>query len=287
MDQPIEEKRTQAVLEYPAIYKRVIEQWKLEGEDTFWLIYSANYLFRFGGVRWAVDPVILSSRIQADFPPHLEEDFEKVDFIVLTHRHSDHLDKKLLKEISDINIPWVVPEFMLDEVNKIIHLPDHRIIVPTPGKHLEISGIKILALEGSHWEKTGDLNAQGIALHGVPAYSYLFEAQNKRWFIPGDTRTYDPKQIPQLGHLDGLIAHVWLGRNGALKDPPPLLDKFCEYFLRFYSSKIVLTHLDEWGRTESDLWTNHHADVITQRIKQKSTSVTVISAFTGDQVSMQ
>jgi hypothetical protein len=286
MDQPIEVKRTRAVLEYPAIYKRVIEQWKIEGDDTFWLIYSANYLFRCGGVRWAVDPVILSSRIQAELPPHLEEDFEKADFIVLTHRHSDHLDKNLLKAISDINIPWVVPEFMLEEVNKNFHLPDHRIIVPIPGKQFEISGIKILALEGSHWEKTGDLHAAGTSLHGVPSYSYLFESKNKKWFIPGDTRTYDPKLIPQLGNLDGLLAHVWLGRNGALKDPPPLLEHFCNYFKGFNCSKIVLTHLDEWGRAESDLWTKHHADMIIQKIRVSST-VKVISAVTGDQVSMQ
>ena len=77
MDQPIEVRRTRAALEYPALYKRVIDQWKLEGEDAFWLIYSANYLFRCGGVRWAVDPVTLSSRIPADFPPHPEEDFAK------------------------------------------------------------------------------------------------------------------------------------------------------------------------------------------------------------------
>jgi hypothetical protein len=287
MDQPIEVRRTRAALEYPALYKKVIEQWKLEGENAFWLMYSANYLFRCGDVRWAVDPVTLSSRIPAEDPTHVEEDFEKADFIVLTHRHADHLDKKLLRGISQINIPWVVPEFLLNEVNKIVHLPDHRIIVPTPGEHLEISGIKILALEGSHWEKTGDLNAAETSLHGVPAYSYLFKAQNKKWFIPGDTRTYDLKLIPHIGNLDGLIAHIWLGRNGALLDPPPFLDKFCEYFLGFNNSKIVLTHFDEWGRAESDLWTIFHAEMITHKIRQESSTITVISAVTGDQVSMQ
>ncbi len=287
MDQPIEVKRTRASLEYPAIYKRVIDQWKLEGEDAFWLIYSANYLFRCGEVRWAVDPLTLSSRIPAESPPHIENDFERADFIVLTHRHSDHLDKQLLKAISQINIPWVVPEFMLDEIQKIVNLPNHRIIVPIPGKQLEVSGITILPFEGSHWEKTSDLNIAESSMRGVPAYSYLFEFNNKRWYIPGDTRTYDLNQVPHMGHLDGLIAHVWLGRKGALKDPPPLLDKFCEYFLRFNSSKIVLTHLDEWGRVESDLWTNHHAEMITCKIRQESSSVTVISAVTGDQVSMQ
>jgi hypothetical protein len=287
MDQPIELRRTRAALEYPALYKKVIRQWKQEGEDTFWLIYSANYLFRGGGVRWAVDPLTLSSRIPAELPHHLEKDFERTDFIVLTHRHSDHLDKKLLKTISQINIPWLVPEFLLDEVNKIVHLPDHRIIVPTPGKQLEISGIKILPLEGSHWEKTSDMHATETSLHGVPAYSYLFEAHNKKWFIPGDTRTYDPKLIPKMGHLDGLIAHVWLGRKGALKDPPPLLDQFCNYFKMCNSSKIVLTHLDEWGRAESDLWTNDHATMITNLIEQESDQITVITAVTGDHVSMQ
>lgn len=287
MDQPIEFRRTRAAQEYPAIYKRVIAEWKLDGEDAFWLIYSANYLFRCGGVRWAVDPITLSSRFPVDFPSHPEADFDKSDFIVLTHRHSDHLDKKLLKAISNINNPWVVPEFLLNELQKIVQLPDHRIIVPVPGKQLEIAGIKILPVEGSHWEKTDDLLAPVTDLRGVPAYSYLFEAHNKKWFVPGDTRTYDPKQVPNLGHLDGVLAHVWLGRNGALKDPPPLLDQFCAYFLKFNSPKIVLTHLEEWGRLESDLWTNHHAKMITNKIEQESDTITVITAVTGNKVTMQ
>ena len=132
------------------------------------------------------------------------------------------------------------------------------------------------------------IHAAGTSLHGVPAYSYLFEAQNKKWFIPGDTRTYDPKQFHNMGHLDGLISPCLVGTERCIEGSSTTSGSSSAIIsCRFNSSKIVLTHLDEWGREESDLWTNHHAEMITHKIRHESSNVTVTTAVTGDQVSMQ
>ena len=109
-------------------------------------MYAANYLFRWGGTRWAVDPLTISARTSAASPTSPTNDFARCDFIVLTHRHADHLDSNLLKAISGLDIPWVIPEFLLEEVLENLPLPARRIIVPEAGKALVISGIKVLPL---------------------------------------------------------------------------------------------------------------------------------------------
>lgn len=281
MDRIIDQRRKLAAQDYPSIYKNVIEKWNQDGEDAFWLIYAANYLFRWGGARWAIDPLTIAARIPAKYPLFPTKDFAKCDFLVLTHRHADHLDLQLLNKLSDLDILWIIPEFLLDEVRDGMHLPDRRIIVPKSGEPLEISGIKILPLEGSHWENHPKGQMEGIPNHGVPSYSYLFEVDEKKWFIPGDIRSYDRINAPSLGPLDGLISHVWLGRRSALIEPPPLLEEFCNYQLEFDTKRIVLTHLDEWGRDETDLWTAQHADLVINNIHAMAPSISVTYALTG------
>ena len=103
-------------------------------------------------------------------------------------------------------------------------LPDRRIIVPEAGKQLD----NLRDQDSSAWKVhigriTLNDQMEGTPNHGVPSYSYLFEVHEKKWFIPGDTRTYDPTMLHSLGPLNGLISHVWLGRRSALIDPPPLI----------------------------------------------------------------
>jgi hypothetical protein len=247
------------------------------------LIYAANYLFRWGGVLWAVDPITISARTPAKDPVHPERDFDTADFIVLTHRHADHLDKKLLKSIAHLNIPWIIPEFLLCELDEMIDTLKGPIIIPKADEQIHLSGISILPIIGSHWENEEGQTETDLK-HGVPSFSYLFSANHKRWFLPGDTRTYDIKNLPDTGKLDGLSAHLWLGRKSAEKAAPPLLDSFCRYFLAFETQRIVISHLYEWGREAEDLWTEKHADIIVEMMKVLNPAIHYEIALTGHKV---
>ena len=118
-------------------------------------------------------------------------------------------------------------------------------------------------------------------MHGVPSFPIFLKFNENKWFIPGDTRNYAPINAPSLGPLNGLISHVWLGRPVALIDPPPLLEQFCNYQLAFDTKRIVLTHLDEWGRHEADLWTTQHADMVIHNLHKIAPSISVTYALTG------
>ena len=66
----IEEKIARARAEYPALWRRFIREWREEKSgNNAWLMYAANYLFNTGGVRWAMDPFSLSTRIDRILHP--------------------------------------------------------------------------------------------------------------------------------------------------------------------------------------------------------------------------
>lgn len=90
-------RRQKAINLYPRLYREIIQDWSSQApEDAAWLIYSANYLFRTGGIRWAIDPVVMNWRVPETQPVDYLSLAENLDFVLLTHDHSDHLDLGLL-----------------------------------------------------------------------------------------------------------------------------------------------------------------------------------------------
>ena len=74
------------------------------------------------------------------------------------------------------------------------------------------------------------------------------------------TRSYPvPTNYPALGAVDGLFAHLWFGRSCALHSEPPLSDAFCQFCLDLSPRRILLTHLNEYGRDANEFWDLQHA----------------------------
>lgn len=236
-----------------------------------WLMYAASYLFRTGSVRWAIDPVRLTQRVPEAPAIDYARDLGGLSFVLLTHSHRDHLDLELIRRLSHHAIAWVVPEAMVKCVQKGAGLPARQMIVPHPLRPIELCGIQITPFEAMHWN----------AGHGVPEMGYLAEFGGKRWLFPGDTRRYDASTLPDLGPVDSLFAHTWLGRGSAMQDDPPLLEPFCRWCVGLRASRVVLTHLDEFGRGPGSIWSTEHAVLIAARLRQLQPAVDVVSLITG------
>jgi L-ascorbate metabolism protein UlaG (beta-lactamase superfamily) len=251
----IERRAAKVMAAYPSLWEQMIKEWRQPGsDDRAWLLYSANYLFRTAGVRWAMDPIRLRHRLPGA-PEMPVADLKNLSFVILTHQHGDHLDLDLLRQLQAYPIYWVVPAPVLEVVEAEFKLPMDRVIVPRVMQPIEIYGMRITPFEGLHWEKQAGIDE----LRGVPAMGYLVEFNGRRWLFPGDTRSYDASRLPFLGPVDGVFAHLWLGRAGALLEPPPLLDEFCKFFLALQTKRIIVTHLEEFGRDASDYWDKKHA----------------------------
>ena len=171
-------------MEYPALWRRIINDWRKDAVgDAAWLMYAANYLFRTGGVRWAVDPFSLSTRIKDVPQPDFKTDLEKLELVLLTHAHNDHLDLNFIRAIAPLPIRWIVPRFMLEKVLSA-GVPQANIIVPADNQPISFKYLTITPFAAQHIHGKS----------GVPETGYLVECNGKRWLFPGDTRVYDPCQ---------------------------------------------------------------------------------------------
>ena len=276
----IEQRRVEACADYPSLWSRMIAEWSSpDPVDRVWLTYSANYLFRTNNIRWAIDPLTLNRRIKDAPKIDVARDLCSLSFVLLTHEHTDHLDIDLLAGLRDQPITWVVPQFLLPDVMEQAKLPREKIIVPSPLKPIELYGIEILPFDGLHWEKTADGK-----LKGVPAMGYLIECNSRRWLFPGDTRTYNAKQLPNADSLDVVFAHLWLGRSSALMDKPPLLDAFCRFFLHLNPRQLILTHLNEFGRDANNYWDANHVEIVCSKLRELSEEIQVTQLSMGESI---
>ncbi|HWR67029.1 MAG TPA: MBL fold metallo-hydrolase [Bellilinea sp.] len=272
----IEARRTQLISEYPSLWDKLIQEWSVDSaEDRVWLTYSANYLFRTGGIRWAIDPFTLQARLSTAPVVDTGRDLRSLSFVLLTHRHADHLDRETLRTLRDQPIRWVVPEFMLAAVGEI-GIPRQNILVPQVMQEFELEGINILPFEGLHFNLAHDGE-----MHGVPEMGYRIEVNGQRWLFPGDTRDYNPAAMPDFGHIDTVFAHLWLGRREGVTDQPILLDKFCNFHLGFHPSRIIITHLEELGRNARSYWNLSHFERAAARFKEIQSAMQVDYMLTG------
>jgi hypothetical protein len=279
---PIERRRAVAAAEYPALWNQIISQWRQPGDDRAWLIYAANYLFRTGGVRWALDPLTLRQRLPqapaVDLSP-----LSGLSFILLTHRHADHLDLDLIRALRHLPIRWVIPAPLLSLVLEQTGLPEAQVTIPCPLQPLQIEGITITPFEGLHWEPPA---AAGLPPRGVPALGYLVEFAGRRWLFPGDVRHYALRLLPNFAPLDGAFAHLWLGRGAALLDEPPLLEAFCAFYAGLPVHRLIVTHLHEFGRGADNYWGDEHSAQAAARLRQLAPDRVVQPAVMGDTIEL-
>ena len=138
----------------------MIAEWNSPGtDDRAWLMYSANYLFRTGNVRWAMDPLRLTHRLPQAPDVNAAQDLKALSFVLLTHEHADHLDLGLIRELRHLPILWVIPEPTLELIQSQIDLPPKNVIVPKELEPIEIQGIKITPFTGLHWQKLENANS--------------------------------------------------------------------------------------------------------------------------------
>jgi len=228
-----------------------------------WLMYAGNYLFDTGGVRWAVDPVLLDNKVPEAPALDVRQDLAPLRFVLLTHAHSDHVDLRLWGQLASLLCRWVVPEHMLRQFVLATSLPRDRYIVALPGREIELDGVRIQPFASPHYEQTADGEVRG-----VPETGYLVEAGAGRYLLPGDIRTYDLGLLPSFGPVTAVFAHVFLGRSAASSVHPPLLEAFASFYLGLQPEKVLLTHLYEVSREAADCWGEGHAQMVREMLGQ-------------------
>ena len=235
---------------YDEIWRK-IEAGLAEGEDSFFLMGPANYIFQTGGVRWAVDPAFTVPRDRSSAAcVNPDAVMNSLAFILLTHRHADHFDPELMRKYPELL--WIVPEHMEEEIRGY---GEFNLLVVKPGDVICRNGIVIHAFPSLHYDA-------GTTV-GVEETGYFVEANGRRLLLPGDVREYDAEKYPRFERITHFFAHVWLGRGNALNEScGEYAAQLAAFILSFEPGRICLAHLYEATRAFPDMWTYAHAGLV-------------------------
>jgi len=268
----LDAKRAALRRDYPRLWSRMVDQWRAPRDgDAAWLMYAGSYLFNTAGVKWAIDPVTLGSRIAAAPPVPAAHDLRDLSFVLLTHAHADHVDESLWRDLSTTPTRWIVPAHMMEWFRARVQVPPERITPAVDGETIEVEGLTITPFASLHFAT----DCVGVRT-GVEETGYLIDTGRGRYLFPGDVRTYDAARLPNFGDVTAVFAHVFLGRSEALEPRPSQLDEFVDFYLSFRPRKIILTHLDELGRHAADCWVREHAEMVRRDIHARDPSVEVV-----------
>ena len=133
----------------------------LEDRDHDWIVWfgHACYLMQFNGLRYLTDPQLADMPFvpRRVHPPFGYGDIRGVDYLLLSHDHRDHVDKKCIKAICNNNpirkilCPLQLSELISDWVGDIpIEEAGWYQVFDTAG-----TGVRITFLPSQHWCRRG------------------------------------------------------------------------------------------------------------------------------------
>lgn len=157
----------------------------------------ATYLVQLGGRSLLTDP-ILSSRIAVvprNGPPGLRrEDLPKIDVVVVTHNHRDHMDAPTLAALGPEPV-YVVPEGLAPWFQRAGLV---RVVEMKWWETRQIEGFAVTFVPSQHWSRRGLLD-QNASLWG----GYVIEREGIRVYHSGDTAWFDG--FAEIGRRAGPI----------------------------------------------------------------------------------
>jgi len=169
----------------------------IKAEATF--LGHSTVLVEMGGGRILTDPVLFDRinvlrRAVSPLPPEL---YHRIDAVVISHLHLDHLDIPSLRLLG-IDTPLVVPRGagrLLSRwgFEKVIELPI--------GASVDIGGVRVTATPAAHsgFRPPFGPNAQALG--------YLLEDGDERVYFAGDTDVF--AGMADLGGIDLALLPVW------------------------------------------------------------------------------
>ena len=278
----IEQQRKALCRQYPLLWSGMVSDWQAnDAADAAWLTYSASYLLRTNGVRWAIDPLALYWRVPEAPKVDIEHDLDGLSFVLLTHDHRDHLDLNLIRLLRDKSIRWVIPTYLQEKVLGETGLAQEKVISPRVMHPIELDGVTVTPFEGQHLVTYANGSCKGLSAMG-----YLVECCGKRWLFPGDTRVYDITKFPKFGSVDLLFAHLWLGHGSALLETNGYMDAFCQFAADLRPKRIAITHLEELARDANNYIDDEHAQKALDLLASWYPAIESFSAHTGEKINL-
>jgi L-ascorbate metabolism protein UlaG (beta-lactamase superfamily) len=170
----------------------------LPGEVVLYWLGQAGFVIVFGGFRMLIDPYLSDSLAEkyrgTKFPhtrmmaaPILPEELDRLDIVLCTHRHTDHMDPGTLQPIASRfpDVRFVVPAAVIDEAVKRCGVGTNRLIPVNAGERTEIlEACFVSPIPSAH--ETLDRDSNGC----YPWLGYVVDVGSVRLYHSGDCVPY-------------------------------------------------------------------------------------------------
>jgi L-ascorbate metabolism protein UlaG (beta-lactamase superfamily) len=167
------------------------------GGRITWLGH-ATALLELGGARILTDPVLrgriahIRRRVPAPDPGHSE----RLDAVLVSHAHRDHLDLPSLRSLA-CDGPIVVPHGS----GRLLRRLDAEVVELEAGDRVRVGGAEVIGTEAVH---DGRRNPFG---RSRPALGFVVAAESRVYFA-GDTDLFPGMEVLGRG-LDAALIPVW------------------------------------------------------------------------------
>lgn len=166
-----------------------INKYILKDKDmAFWWIGQLGYVLKMGKTVLYID-AFLSEFPGRIIPTLLQpEEITNADFIIGTHDHDDHIDRKAWHQIS-LSSPkakFVVPKHLIDNLSESLKISRSRFIGLDDGISFSENGLKITGIPSAH-----EFLDQNPETGSFPYLGYVVEGNGCTIYHSGDTCLYE------------------------------------------------------------------------------------------------
>lgn len=153
--------------------------------DTLTWIGQASFLVQIGGLNILIDPVLSDKLgwIKRNIAPGLDwASLPRIDVILITHNHRDHMDAPTLMRLGDEPL-FIVPKGLGSWFTRA---GKKRVVEMAWWDEYHIQNTKIAFVPAQHWSRRGlnDINASWWG-------GYVVEHDGMRLYHTGDTGWFD------------------------------------------------------------------------------------------------
>lgn len=178
--------------------------------QVMWINHSTFWV-HLGGKNFLVDPIWNERCSPFTFigpkryapPSHTVEELGKIDYIILSHNHYDHLDRSTLLTLHRLHpeVTWIVPLKLKKWILKTLPQVE-RVIELDWWDQFETEGLLFTAVPAQHFSGRGLFDRNRTLWMGCVVESI---ALHKRFYFVGDTG-YNPYDFRKIGehfsHMD-------------------------------------------------------------------------------------
>ena len=162
------------------------------GEETLTWVGHSTFLWQYSGINLITDPHLSDRASPVGFagpkrmmkPAISLADLPKLDVVLISHNHYDHLDKKTVLKISEKqknNPPLFLVPLGMKEWFEDVGIKEHVVELDWWDTY-SVGAWKYHAVPVQHWSRRGLLDTNEVLWCG-----WVVEAPNKRFFFAGDT----------------------------------------------------------------------------------------------------